>query len=145
VAAFDAKVTAPAKVPLIVGNVGIVLALAWIGPAELGLKGLIIAGLVSMLLYNSCLFIGRRIFESRYRNGSQAISVPTGDITSVPRVKKALPGVLAVAGLVIVVIGGILPNRLPRDEGNMGSEAISWVAAAGFIYGAAYLDRKQRR
>jgi hypothetical protein len=46
---------------------------------------------------------------------------------------------------VIVVIGGVLPNRLPREERNMGSETIARVVSAGFIRRAAYLDRKQRR
>jgi hypothetical protein len=120
---------------VIVGNLGILLSLAWIGPSELGMKGLILAGLVSMLLYNSCLFIGRRVFASRTGAGAQAIPAP---------MKKALPIALAVVGLVIFVIGGVLPNRLPSEERNMGGEAISWVVSAGFIYGAAYLDRRQR-
>src|SRR5580658_7297411 len=100
------------NVPVLVGNLDIVLSLAWIGPSELGLGWLILLGLVSILLYNSCLFFGRRVFESRARKEDQASSVSA---------TKALPIVLVVVGLVILVIGGVLPNRLPRDERNMGS------------------------
>jgi hypothetical protein len=138
-------VTVSGKVPLVVGNLGIVLALAWIGPAELGMKGLILAGLVSMVLYNSCLLIGRRLIEFPVLKGSQAIPISSGHPSPVPKMKKVLPTLLVVAGLVIVVIGGVLPNRLPREERNMGSETIAWVVSAGFIYGAAYLDRKRQR
>ncbi len=59
--------------------------------------------------------------------------------------KKALPILLVVVGLVIFVIGFALPNRLPRDERNMGTETICMLISAGFVYGGAYVDRKQQR
>ena len=128
-------------VPVVVGNLGIVLSLAWLGPSELGLNGLIFVGLVSLLLYNSCLFVGRKVFGSRTRAGEQAIPVSPRRLSPV---HKAIPGALAVVGLMFA-IGAILPNRLPRDQRNMGRESIYWVVAAGFVYGAVYSDRKRRR
>lgn len=98
-----------------------------------------------MLLFNGTLFIGRRVFESRSRDGSQAVSTSSVQLNPASKIKKALPPVLMIVGLVILVIGGILPTRLPRDERNMGSEATCWIVSAGFVYGATYIERKQRR
>jgi hypothetical protein len=54
-------------IPFVVGNTGIVVSLAWLGTSELGLGGLMSVGLIAMLLYNGCLFIGRKLPESRSR------------------------------------------------------------------------------
>jgi hypothetical protein len=130
------------NVPSLIGNLGIVLSLAWIAPSHPGLGRLILVGLMSALLFNGSVFAARRFFGSRTRAGANAISVWPRHLNPV---HKAIPVVLAALGCAICVIGVLVPFRLPRDERNIDSQTIYGVISSGFICVAGYLDRKQRR
>ena len=54
-------------VPLMVGNAAIILVIGWLGPFQLGLGVMVLAALVSVLIYNGALFFGGRLNRSRTR------------------------------------------------------------------------------
>lgn len=132
------------QLPFLVGNVGIVSMLAWIGTSGFGLGRLIATGVLSLALFNGTLVITRR--ASRSRAPRSSTSVPPLENVAV----RSGPGkwaaiALATLGLLIFVVGTAVPMRLPRAERNSNKEFFSSVAALALCVAAGRLERSRKR
>jgi hypothetical protein len=126
---------------LIVGNVTILITVAWEGTGEIGVKRLVIATLASIVLFNGTFLISRKMHRSRAK--SDESSLISNDSRGWQPGSAILVTISAV-GLIVLIAGVVVPSRLPRNQRHLGREAIAAVVGFGLICTAGRLSRKKR-
>jgi hypothetical protein len=126
---------------LILGNVTILSTVAWEGTGEIGVTGLVIVTLASIVLFNGTVLITRKVHRSRAKSdlssliSNESLGWQPGNVLAVT---------ISVIGLIVFIGGVLLPIRRPRNQRHLGREAAASVAGFGLMYTAVRLSRKKK-